>query len=257
MISEVELEIRHNCMDEHRLLQTGIEAVGFAEGLLDRIPDVVFFVKDPRGRYRLVNQTLVERCGKRSKEDLLGRTAREVFPHPLGDRFLEQDLAVAASGTPVIQNLELHLYPTRREGWCLTDKVPLRMADGKIIGIAGTSRDLQQTGAAGGAYAELAAAVDCVRSRFGRELRVEELAAAAGLSPYQLNRRLRTVFNITAGQLITKTRIDAAADMLRASSTPIADVAHACGYFDQSAFSRVFRRTVGLTPRQYRKRHRS
>jgi len=244
-------------MDEHRLLQTGIEAAGFVKDLLDRILDIVFFVKDPEGRYRLVNQTLVERCGKRSKEDLLGRTAREVFPHPLGNRFLEQDLAVAASGRPVIQNLELHLYPTGREGWCLTDKVPLRLAGGTIIGIAGTSRDIQQTGAADGGFAELAAAVECVRGRFGGELRVEELAVAAGLSPYQLNRRLRRVFKITAGQLITKTRIDAAADMLRASSTPIADIAHACGYFDQSAFSRVFRRTVGLTPWQYRRRHES
>jgi len=85
MISEAELEIRHNCMDEHRLLQTGIEAVGFVEGLLDRIPDIVFFVKDLQGRYRLVNQTLVERCGERTKEDLAppGRC----FPTPSATAF--------------------------------------------------------------------------------------------------------------------------------------------------------------------------
>jgi AraC-like DNA-binding protein len=57
--------------------------------------------------------------------------------------------------------------------------------------------------------------------------------------------------------LITKTRIDAASRMLRRGSTPIAEIANTCGYFDQSAFSRVFRRTVGLTPRTYRARHRS
>ncbi|MEJ2582972.1 MAG: AraC family transcriptional regulator, partial [Acidobacteriota bacterium] len=43
--------------------------------------------------------------------------------------------------------------------------------------------------------------------------------------------------------------------MLRRNSDPIAEIAVTCGYFDQSAFSRVFRRTVGLTPRQYRARH--
>ena len=87
-------------------------------------------------------------------------------------------------------------------------------------------------------------------------LRVEELAEIAGLSVYQLNRRLRSIFGLTASQLITKNRIESASAMLRGKSTPIATIAHACGYYDQSAFSRVFKRTVGLTPQQYRMRHR-
>jgi transcriptional regulator GlxA family with amidase domain len=141
------------------------------------------------------------------------------------------------------------------EGWCLTDKVPLRDREGAVIGVAGISRDLQPTAVDAEGFAELAAVLDHTRDRFGGELRVEDLARTAGLSIYQLNRRLRLLFGITAGQLVTKTRIDAASAMLRTTSQPIADIAHACGYFDQSAFSRVFRRTAGLTPRQYRDRH--
>jgi AraC-like DNA-binding protein len=97
--------------------------------------------------------------------------------------------------------------------------------------------------------------LDHVLAHYESELRVEGLAELAGLSVYQLNRRLRAIFGITTSQFITKTRIDAASEMLRSGNRPIADVANACGYFDQSAFSRVFRRTVGLTPRQYRARH--
>jgi len=238
-------------------LQALIDAAPFAEALFDRIPDVVFFVKDREGRYVVVNRTLVARCGRLAKDDLLGRTAREVFPTPLGDRFLGQDLGVLASGVPIVQNLELHLYPTRLEGWCLTDKLPLRSSDGAIMGIAGVSRDLQSPGAEVDHFADVAAVLDHVRFRFGSELRVEELAKLACLSVYQLNRRLRAIFGITTSQFITKTRIDAASEMLRSGTRPIAEVAAACGYFDQSAFSRVFRRTVGLTPRQYRARHRA
>jgi AraC-like DNA-binding protein len=205
----------------------------------------------------MVNQTLVARCGRRSKNELLGRTSREVFPSPLGDRFLEQDQAICASGTPIVQNLELHLYPTRLEGWCLTDKTPLFGSDGSVIGVAGISRDLQSPGGTADGFAELAAAVEHVRAHLGSALRVDELARIAGLSVYQLNRRLRSIFGITAGQLITKVRIDAASAMLRRGPTPIAEIANTCGYFDQSAFSRVFRRTVGLTPRAYRDRHTS
>jgi AraC-like DNA-binding protein len=244
-------------MENSHELHEIITASSFVEVLFDQISDVVFFVKDRQGNYEMVNQTLVERCGKRAKNELLGRTSREVFPAPLGDRFLEQDQAVCASGTPIVQNLELHLYPTRLEGWCLTDKTPLHGSDGSVIGVAGISRDLQSPGGAGDGFAEMAAAVEHVRRCFGSNLRVDELARIAGLSVYQLNRRMRSIFGITTSQLITKTRIDAASELLRRESTPIAEIANACGYFDQSAFSRVFRRTVGLTPKTYRDRHRS
>ncbi len=239
-------------MNENTELRARIEDSAYVERLFDRIPDVVFFIKDRAGRYRRVNRTLVARCAMGSKEELVGRTTREVFPAPLGDRFFEQDRAVLESGTSISQNLELHLYPTRIEGWCLTDKIPLRAPDGRVIGLAGISRDLQPTGET----AEVAAAVEHAKANFSRDLRVEELASIAGLSVYQLNRRLRAVLEITASQLITKTRIDHASERLRSDGAPIAEIANACGYYDQSAFSRVFRRTVGLTPQQYRERHR-
>jgi AraC-like DNA-binding protein len=232
-----------------------LEASSFAETLFDRIPDVVFFVKDRDGRYVLVNQTLVTRCGKRGKNELLGQTARQVFPSPLGNRFSEQDRRVLASGVPIVQNLELHLYPTRLEGWCLTDKLPLYRGDGRIAGLAGISRDLQPPGVEGSHLAEVSAALDHIRSNCGSEIRVQELSEICGLSIYQLNRRLRAILGITVSQLITKSRIDVASELLREATIPIAEVAHSCGYYDQSAFSRVFRRTVGLTPRQYRARH--
>jgi AraC-like DNA-binding protein len=237
-------------------LHTFIAVSSFAEALFDRIPDVVFFIKDCIGRYVVVNQTLVTRCGMRDKNELLGQTAREVFPAPLGNRFFEQDRRVLASGVPIVQNLELHLYPTRLEGWCLTDKMPLLGTEGRVTGIAGISRDLQSPGTEADHLTEVAEALEHIRSSYGSELRVERLAEIAGLSIYRLNRRLRAIFGITASKLITKRRIDVASEMLRAGTKPIAEVANACGYFDQSAFSRVFRRTVGLTPRQYRARHR-
>ena len=238
-------------------LETLVTISAHAEALFDRVPDIVYFVKDRNCRYVVVNQTLVERCGRRDKAELLGRTARGVFPSPLGDRFFEQDQRVLASGVAISQNLELHLYPTRLEGWCLTDKIPLVDGSGRIVGIAGISRDLQSSGLEANLFAEVAPALDRIRSHYGAELRVDKLAAAAHLSVYQLNRRLRTIFGITAIQFITKTRIDAASEMLREQPLSIAEIANACGYFDQSAFTRAFRRTVGLTPRQYRAAHRT
>ena len=49
------------------------------ESLFDHLPDVAFFVKDTGGRYRVVNESLVERCGLRSRNEVLGKHARELF----------------------------------------------------------------------------------------------------------------------------------------------------------------------------------
>lgn len=223
------------------------------EGLFDRLPDVVFFAKDAAGRYTAVNATLVKRLGRRGKSELLGRTAAELFPPPLGERYLAQDLAVCRGGRAIAGLLELHLYPDGTEGWCITEKVPLVDAAGAVTGIVGTSRDLHAPAAGRASLAGVAAAVAAIRERFGEPLRVEDLAARAGLSVYQLTRRVRAVFGLSPAQLIIQTRVDAARRLLAESDTPLAEVALACGYCDQSAFTRQFRACAGLTPAQYRR----
>src|SRR5262245_13548975 len=83
----------------------------FAESLFDQTPDIVFFVKDRQARYVVVNETLVARCGLRHKSEMLGKTAAEVFPAPLGAGYVAQDLLVLETGVPIRNRLELHIYP--------------------------------------------------------------------------------------------------------------------------------------------------
>ena len=121
------------------------------EALFDALPDVVFFVKDAKGRYLVVNQTLADRCAGGDKTNLIGKKPSEVFPPALAASYTRQDEAVLASGKCVEHQLELHLYSGRITGWCLTSKHPLRSADGRIAGVTGISRDLNApTDRAGG-----------------------------------------------------------------------------------------------------------
>jgi len=71
----------------------------------------------------------------------------------------------------------------------------------------------------------------------------------------RFERLVKQLFQLTPHQLLIKTRVDAASRMLRDEALTIAEVAHACGYGDHSAFTRQFRATVGLTPRAFRARH--
>lgn len=241
-------------MSRNRELEARVAAAGFAVGLFDRLADLVFFAKDTAGRYVAVNQTLVRRLGLRDKAEALGRTTRDLFPEPLGERYLAQDLAVCRTGREISDLLELHLYPDRHEGWCITAKVPLHGSDGRIIGLAGTSRDVHPPGAGAVSMEDLAETVRHIQERYGDPLRVETLAAMARMSAYQLNRRVRALFGLTPVQLIIKTRVDAARRMLQEGEAPVAQIALACGYCDQSAFTRQFKAAVGLTPAQYRER---
>ena len=51
---------------------------------------------------------------------------------------------------------------------------------------------------------------------------------------------------------MVKIRLDAASTLLAESQLSITDIAVACGYQDHSAFSRIFKATVGMTPSEYR-----
>ncbi|HBO9778055.1 TPA: AraC family transcriptional regulator, partial [Pseudomonas aeruginosa] len=55
------------------------------------MPGVVFFVKDERARYVLVNRTLARRCGRAVRPCPSRRSADEVFPSSLGPLYAEQD----------------------------------------------------------------------------------------------------------------------------------------------------------------------
>jgi len=219
--------------------------------LFDRVPDTVYFLKDRDGHYVAVNDTLVERCGLKRKADLLGRNPREVFPAPLGDAFARQDEAVLA-GEAIHGQLELHLYPGGQEGWALTWKVPLAGADGAIAGLAGITRDVPAAASPGQELGALSGALDYVRAHLDTPLRLPDLAAHAGLSVFQLDRRIRDLFGLSAGQYVTRARIEHACNRLRRTDLPISRIALECGYADQAAFTRQFRKSAGLTPRAYR-----
>lgn len=226
------------------------------EGLFDGVADTVFFIKDGGGRYTSVNTTLVARTGRARKHDLLGQTAEDVFPGPLGRRIAAQDLAVLREARPVAGILELHLYPDGGEGWCLTWKQPLAGGNGQASGLVGISRDLGPGASDSAELPALARVLAHIRDNIDQPLRLEQLAAMASLSRYQLDQRLRALFGVTAGQYVVRARIDHACTLLRAGEEAISGVALACGYGDQAAFTRQFGKSVGLTPSDYQKRHR-
>jgi len=221
--------------------------------LFDAVTDTVYFLKDRAGRYAAVNLTLVERTGRARKDQLIGLSAEDAFSGPLGKRYGAQDASILGGSPAIKGDLELHLYPGGREGWCLTWKEPLYARSGQILGLVGLSRDVQPASVAPKEARKLAAALRWAQEHLDRPLRIGDLADRAGLSDFQFDQRLRAMFGHSAGQYLTRLRIDRAREKLRRSSAPISEIALDCGYADQTAFARQFRKVVGLTPLQYRR----
>lgn len=223
--------------------------------LYDAIPDVSFFVKDAAGRYTHVTMTLVRRLGLQNRADVIGRRPSELFTSPLGEAYEKQDAEVLR-GHDLANQLELH-HPFFNQalGWCLTRKFSIHDR-GKITGLVGMTRGLRNHELRQKLYPRLEAILNYMRAHINEPVRISELAKLAEASVTQLERTFSYVFQITPAQMMTKLRIELAMKMLD-NDDAIVQVAQACGYSDQSALSRQFRKVTGLAPRQYQVMYRN
>ncbi len=225
------------------------------ERLFDDLPAVVFFVKDRAGRYVAVNSTLARRCGVADKAALIGKRPSDVFPAALAARYERQDQRVLTTGKAVLDQLELHLYPDRRRGWCLTNKYPVPdQTTGEICAVIGISRDVEDSahGAAARGMPGLIRALEVIQARIDQPPSMEELAEVCGLTLANFSRLVRRVFQLTPSRLAMKARIDEALHQLTTTGQSLAEIALNTGFCDQSAFTRHFRRMTGLPPGAFR-----
>jgi len=99
----------------------------------------------------------------------------------------------------------------------------------------------------------LARAQDYLQAHYNRAIGLQEVADAAGVHPTHLARVFRRHHRCTLGAYVRRLRIEAARRLLAGSETPLADIALAAGFADQSHFSRLFRAATGVTPTHYRR----
>ncbi|MDM9560119.1 helix-turn-helix domain-containing protein [Bordetella petrii] len=91
---------------------------------------------------------------------------------------------------------------------------------------------------------------DLVHQRHAEDLRLEDLSAAAGLTPFQLIGLFKRGVGMTPHAYLVQARLKRACHYLR-RGMPIAQVAGATGFYDQSALTRHFKRCYGITPLQF------
>jgi len=82
------------------------------------------------------------------------------------------------------------------------------------------------------------------------QINIPDIAAKLYVSERHLSRIFKECFGCTPGDYITKMRMNNALKLLSKGHMKIEKVASLCGYEDPSYFSRIFKKTFGISPRQ-------
>ena len=101
----------------------------------------------------------------------------------------------------------------------------------------------------------LKATRELLYERCSEQLRISEIARAAGIHPIHLARTFREFFGCTPGDYLRRCRLDRAALLLTRNNLPIGRIAAEAGFADQSHFSKAFRKAYRTSPREYRRTH--
>jgi len=93
-----------------------------------------------------------------------------------------------------------------------------------------------------------------LQARAVKPVRMSEVAQEAGLEERTFLRRFKAATGLKPIEYVQQLRIGKARELLQFTKRPVDQVAWSVGYEDPAAFRRLFRRLIGLTPGEYRRR---
>lgn len=100
----------------------------------------------------------------------------------------------------------------------------------------------------------VATAQEKIESSYHDTGTIEEMIRDIPASRRNMVRRFKQVTGITPIEYLQRTRIEAAKKMLLQTSLQMTEVIYNTGYNDPKAFRKVFRKSVGMTPSEYREK---
>jgi len=110
--------------------------------VIDMLPDPIY-AKDLESRFVLGNISLAQFLKVGNPENLIGKSDKDFFPQEQAAGFRNDELAVLNGGA-MFNKEESITRPDGTRLWFLTIKVPLKDAEGKIIGLVGIGRDITE-----------------------------------------------------------------------------------------------------------------
>ncbi len=107
--------------------------------IMDSVPALIFY-KDTEGRIIRANKTLAN-SWKMPIKDIIDKTVDELFPKEQAEKMKKDDREVIISGKPKRDIIQPYTTPDGIR-WAITDKIPHKDKEGKVIGVIGLAKDI-------------------------------------------------------------------------------------------------------------------
>ncbi|MBN2783221.1 MAG: helix-turn-helix domain-containing protein [Pontiellaceae bacterium] len=96
-------------------------------------------------------------------------------------------------------------------------------------------------------------AIAHIETHYTEDITLDELAEKSHLSKRHFQRIFHDCIGRSPIDHLMHVRVRKAAEQLRASDSPITEIAFDCGFHDSNYFTRCFKKVMALTPREYRR----
>lgn len=94
-----------------------------------------------------------------------------------------------------------------------------------------------------------------LKANYVQKIRIKDLSAMFYISEAYLSNIFKTLTHKTIIEYLADVRIEAAKELLNNTRMNISNIAESVGYGDYCYFNKIFKKYVGVTPYQYRKKH--
>ena len=221
--------------------------------LFEHAPGVLFYAKDENSRFVRLNRANLEVYGVADEEPLLGRSDRDFHPPSLAEGFISEDQRAMAAGKPVVNQTWLVPFLNGSMRWFVSSKMPLVGAHGECIGICGVMHPISTPKEQQARVEQLAPAVKYLEQNYRENIQLSELAENCRLSSTHVHRLFRRLLHMSPSEYLLSLRLQEGRRLLASTDQPVSVIANDTGFFDQSHFTKRFRKATGMTPTQFRK----
>jgi AraC-like DNA-binding protein len=220
--------------------------------LFEHAPGVYFYAKDVDSRFVRLNHANLAVYGVDDEETLLGRSDRDFHPPYLAEGYIAEDQRVMKGG-PVLNQTWLVPFLKGPMQWFVSSKIPLVDDRGDCIGICGVMHPIATPKEQLQRFQRVAPAIRYLEQNFREHLQLAQIADQCGLSSTHLHRLFQRLLRMSPNEYLLALRMQEARRLLTSTELPLSAVAADTGFFDQSHFTKRFRRMMGMTPTKFRK----
>lgn len=96
---------------------------------------------------------------------------------------------------------------------------------------------------------------DYIDRNYKKDISAKDVAGILGYSDVYFSKVFKQLFDDNFINYLTKIRIDRAKVLLKDVSFNIKEVGKSVGYADSNYFTKVFKRSIGMSPSEYRSKH--